>query len=156
MSIAISTPKIAYSIQPANWRDLPILQKLEKACFPKDYWPIFDLVGVLTFPDIVRLKAIYNEKMIGFIAGERRVKENVGWISTIGVFPEYQKQGIGTALIEACELNFKTKCVRLNVRISNREAIHLYHSLGYHEISTWSAYYNDREDALVLEKKLTQ
>jgi len=152
MSVAISTPKIIYSIQPATWRDLPSLRQLEKACFPKDFWPLLDLIGVLTFPDIVRFKASTNEKMVGFVAGERRMHENVGWISTIGVLPEYRKQGIGTDLLEACELNLKMKSVRLNVRISNRKAVRLYLSLGYHEINTWPAYYYDREDALVLEK----
>ena len=155
MDIANSTPKITYSIQPASWRDLPSLNQLEKACFPKDSWPLFDLVGVLTFPDIVRYKAINGEKMIGFIAGERHKHDNLGWISTIGVLPEYRKQGVGTALLEVCELNLKMKSVRLNVRISNREAIQLYRNLGYYEINTWPAYYYDREDALVLEKKLT-
>ena len=30
----------------------------ERACFGKDAWPLLDLIAVLTFVDVVRLKAV--------------------------------------------------------------------------------------------------
>ena len=43
-----------YDIQSANWRDLFALSALEKVCFDQDAWPLLELMGVLTFPGVVR------------------------------------------------------------------------------------------------------
>jgi len=142
-----------YKILNANWRDLNALHHLEQICFPKDGWPLLDLISVLTYPNIVRLKAVVEEKMVGFIAGDRRDEGYLGWIATIGVLPEYRRQGIATALIGECERRLNTAIIRLNVRRSNMEAISLYKQLGYVQISTWPAYYQDGEEALIFEKR---
>jgi ribosomal-protein-alanine N-acetyltransferase len=113
------------------------------------------LIGVLTLPSIIRLKAVIQEdKMVGFIAGDIRQSEKVTWIATIGVLPEYRGQGIGSALLEACEARVPTPSIRLSVRISNQPAIQLYRSFNYNEVGMWPRYYNDKEDALVMEKRL--
>jgi ribosomal-protein-alanine N-acetyltransferase len=143
---------LTYTIQNANWRDLNALRHLEQVCFPKDGWPLLDLIGVLTYPNVVRLKAVVQEKMVGFIAGDRREEGFLGWIATIAVLPEYRRQGIATALILECERQLHTAVVRLNVRRSNAEAISLYKQLGYVQIATWPGYYGDGEEALILEK----
>jgi len=145
--------KITYIIQNANWRDLNALRQLEQICFPKDGWPLLDLIGVLTYPNVVRLKAVIENKMVGFIAGDRREGGFLGWIATIGVLPDYRRQGIATALILECEKRLNTAVIRLNVRRSNLEAISLYKQLGYVQISTWPGYYADGEEALILEKQ---
>lgn len=144
--------RLTYTIQNANWRDLNALRHLEQVCFPKDGWPLLDLIGVLTYPNIVRLKAVVDEKMVGFIAGDRREEGFLGWIATIGVLPDYRRQGIATALISECERQLNTAVVRLNVRRSNSEALSLYKQLGYTQIATWPGYYADGEEALILEK----
>ncbi|MDI6814198.1 MAG: N-acetyltransferase [Desulfitobacteriaceae bacterium] len=144
---------LIYTIQIANWRDLNALRHLEQICFPKDGWPLLDLIGVLTYPNIVRLKAVVGDKMVGFIAGDRREEGYLGWIATIGVLPDYRRHGIATALILECERRLNSAVIRLNVRRSNLEAISLYKQLGYVQISTWPGYYQDGEEALVFEKK---
>ncbi len=103
-------------------------------------------------PGVVRLKAICNDRMVGFVAGDVRRSENLAWIATICVLPEYRRQGIGTALIEECEQRMRVPRVRLSVRRSNQPAIRMYEQLGYHRYGSWSRYYSDGEDALVLEK----
>src|SRR5215813_12216432 len=100
-------------IQPANIMDLNALRRLENACFEKDAWPILDLVAVLTWPDIIRLKAVENGEMIGFIAGDPRQSNGVVWIATVGVDPRYQRRGIGTALMLACEKQVKLPYMKL-------------------------------------------
>lgn len=141
-------------IEPATWRDLNSLRHLEKVCFPLDAWPLWDLVGVLTLPNVVRLKAMMAGEMVGFIAGDIRASERLAWIATIGVLPEYRGRGIGGALLRACEGRLKMPRVRLNVRVSNHPAIHLYLRMGYQQVSIWPRYYQDGEDALILEKSL--
>ena len=66
---------------------------MEQTCFPKDAWPLLDLIGVLTWPGVVRLKAVSDEQMVGFIAGDPRRMEGMAWIATVAVLPEYQRQG---------------------------------------------------------------
>ena len=62
-------------IIPATLFDLNSLRKLEKACFEKDAWPLFDLIAVLTFPEVVRLKAVVDGQMAGFVGGDPRPHE---------------------------------------------------------------------------------
>lgn len=153
-SILSSIPRSQAVIQDASWRDLNSLRNLERVCFPKDAWPLWDLIGVLSLPNIVRLKAMDQVSMVGFIAADIRLHEHMAWIATVGVLPEYRGRGIGTALLQACERRLGVPKVRLNVRLSNQVAIRLYHRLLYHEVGTWPGYYTDGESALVLEKRL--
>jgi ribosomal-protein-alanine acetyltransferase len=141
-------------IDPATWRDLNTLRHLEKVCFPKDAWPLWDLVGVLTLPNVVRLRAAVDSQMIGFIAADIRPSERLAWIATLGVLPEYRGRGIGRALLEACEQLLDVRRVQLNVRASNQAAIQLYQTSGYQRAGIWPTYYQDGEDALVMEKEL--
>jgi len=107
---------------------------------------------VLTFPNVIRLKADHNGRMVGFIAGDIRDHEGVSWIATIGVLPEFRGQGIGRKLLEACEERLPTESIRLCVRASNEAAIRMYRMNGYDIANKWSRYYEDGEDALVMEK----
>jgi ribosomal protein S18 acetylase RimI-like enzyme len=139
-------------ILPANLRDLGPLRHIEQACFPKDAWPLLDLVAVLTWPDVIRLKAVIDHRMVGFIAGDPRRTEGMAWIATLGVLPEYQRQGIGRALLLECEKRLHANRLRLCVRLDNTGAIKLYEQEGYQRVGVWAKYYNDGCDALVMEK----
>ena len=141
-------------IQEASLRDLGALRRLENACFEKDAWPILDLMAVLTWSDVVRLKAVVEDEMIGFVAGDPRPAQNAGWIATIGVDPRYRRRGIARALLNACERRMKYPRMKLTVRISNEAAIALYKREGYRTVDIWKSYYNDGEDGLVMEKIL--
>ncbi|HLO29716.1 MAG TPA: GNAT family N-acetyltransferase [Anaerolineales bacterium] len=141
-------------IQTASLRDLGALRRLEQACFEKDAWPLLDLIAVLTWPDVIKLKAVNDGEMIGFVAGDPRASEGATWIATVGVDPRYQRRGIGRALLRACEEKTKLPRMRLTVRISNNGAISLYEQEGYHSVDIWKRYYNDGEDGLVMEKIL--
>ena len=141
------------NILPATWRDVSELRHLEKVCFPDDAWPLLDILGVLSFPGIIRLKADYQEKMVGFIAGEVRKPKELAWIATFGVLPEFQRQGIGSQLLQACEEALGVEQIRLNVRVGNVPALHLYRGFGYLQIGIWPKYYQGGIDAIVLEKE---
>jgi ribosomal-protein-alanine N-acetyltransferase len=149
-----AAPGSAAIVEPATWRDLSPLRTLEKICFPVDVWPLFDMIGVLTFPGVVRLKATQDGEMVGFIAADIRRAQNLAWISTLGVLPEYRRRGIAKTLLRDCEARLTVPKVRLSVRASNQPATRLYASVGYQQYSIWSRYYSDGEDALILEKSL--
>ena len=141
------------SIEYASLRDLLALRTLERACFPKDSWPMLDLIGVLTMGNVLRLKATYQDEMVGFIAGDVRKAEGVSWIATFCVAPAHQGRGIGKALLSACEERLPMPAIRLSVRASNHIAIRLYLNSGYVKVGEWQRYYNDGEAAIVMEKK---
>lgn len=139
-------------VQPATWRDLNALRQLEVVCFPNDSWPLVDLIGVLVLPNVVRLKAVLDGYMVGFVAGDIRQKEKLAWIATIGVLPAHRRKGIGSLLLRACEEHLPVPRVRLSVRASNQPALNLYERAGYQRYAFWQGYYQDGEGAVVLEK----
>lgn len=139
-------------ILPANLLDISALRQLEKICFPQDAWPLLDLISVLSLSGVVRLKAMQDGRMIGFVAGDPRPSEGISWIATICILPQYRGHGYGRALLEACENQLPTPVVRLCVRPTNEEAIRMYKMAGYYGIDRWGKYYNDGEDGLVMEK----
>ncbi len=138
----------------ATLRDLGSLRRVEQACFPADVWPLLDLIAVLTWPDVVRLKAVVDSQMIGFIAGDPRPSENTSWIATLGVLPDHRRQGIARLMLKTCEERLPTARIRLCVRTNNAAAIYLYESAGYNRMDIWQKYYNDGGDALVMEKSM--
>ncbi|HBX68631.1 MAG TPA: hypothetical protein DEH25_04420 [Chloroflexi bacterium] len=139
-------------IIPATWRDLGALRTLEKVCFPEDGWPLIDLIATLSFSNIIRLKAVIaGEQMVGFVAGDRQ-SQDLAWIATIGVLPEYRRQGLASALLQECETRLETSRIRLSVRLGNHGAIRLYEGFGYQRVDIWPKYYKDGTDAIVFEK----
>ena len=141
-------------IETANLLDLGALRHLEKICFENDAWPLLDLIAVLTWPDVIRLKAVEAGEMVGFIAGDPRQSNGVVWIAMIVVDPRFRRRGIGSALMRACEEQVRLPAVKLTVRISNQVAISMYEKLGYRTSDIWRAYYSDGEDGLIMTKKL--
>jgi len=142
-------------IKTASWRDLFAVQEIERTCFKEDAWPLMELMAALTLPQMVRLKA-GNERLIaGFIAGEMRRSEQTGWILTLGVLPQYRRQGLAAALLLECERRMNMPAVKLSVRRSNQPAIHLYQKLGYAQVDVWKNYYHNGEDGIVMAKKIS-
>lgn len=143
----------SWTIQVAEWRDYSQLKHLERMCFKsEDIWPFWDLIGILTLPGMVRLKAVLDERMVGFIGGEKRPAQNLGWVTTLAVLPAYRRRGVARALLKECEIALDMETIRLTVRASNHPAIHLYENAGYQAVNRWERYYTGGEDGLVLEK----
>jgi N-alpha-acetyltransferase 10/11 len=143
-----------FQLSPAGLGDLSQMRIIEKACFPLDAWPLLELLAVLILPHLVKIKAEVDYKMVGFIGGDAHRGEHIGWITTLGVLPQYQRMGIASALLEQCEKEMGMPVVRLTVRKSNFTAQKLYFGRGYRQVEVWNRYYEGGEDGLILEKKL--
>lgn len=141
---------MTFTISPARFRDLNALRNLEKVVFKEDAWPVVDLLSTLLMPGGIHYKAESDGKVIGFISAENNLFEKVTWVTTVGVIPEYQNQGVGFSLMRAVEDAVNRPSIKLCVRKSNRAAIHLYEKLGYHKENTRHHYYSDGEDAYVM------
>jgi ribosomal protein S18 acetylase RimI-like enzyme len=152
MTINQDQPGSGISYQPATWRDLKAVHQLEKTCFQLDAWPLLDILGALTVPQIVRYKAQEGEKLVGFIAADLRRSQATAWIATLAVLPDYRRKGIGSRLLEMCQETITLPLIKLCVRENNLPAVHLYLNHGYHQVDIWKKYYRGGDDALVLEK----
>jgi ribosomal protein S18 acetylase RimI-like enzyme len=90
------------------------------------------------------LVALLDEKLVGTaMAG---FDGHRGWVYYLGVDPEYQRQGIGTALMRKVEAGLMSLgCPKLNlqIRADNAAVQAFYESLGYFS-----------EDRLSMGKKL--
>ena len=137
-------------VVPAGWRDLWAVRRVENVCFSGDAWPLADILAVLVWPGIIRLKAVLGTDLVGFVSAEER--NRVGWITTLGVVPGYRRRGIGQVLLVACEDRLNSHRVQLCVRRSNISAQQLYLQAGYRQVDVWARYYRGGEDALVMEK----
>jgi ribosomal-protein-alanine N-acetyltransferase len=150
----VAPPADQAIIQPASWRDFRKVLELERACFGSDAWPWIDILAALTFPDTVPLKAVEDGRLVGFVIGDRKRREGLGWIASIGVHPDSRREGVARRLLHACEASLGTRRVRLTLRASNTPALLLYRSSGYVDAGRWRGYYRDGEDAIVMEKVL--
>jgi ribosomal protein S18 acetylase RimI-like enzyme len=144
----------SFQISTAGLGDLSQMRVIEKACFPLDAWPLLELIAVLILPNLVKIKAEVDGKMIGFVGGDAHRGEGIGWITTLGVLPQYQRMGIASALLDQCEKDMGMLVVRLTVRRSNISAQRLYFSRGYQQVNVWERYYEGGEDGFILEKTL--
>jgi ribosomal protein S18 acetylase RimI-like enzyme len=142
-----------FKIIPAGLSDLAQLRVIEQTCFPQDAWPLLELIAVLCIPGLTRLKAVIGDKMVGFAGCEVKHLKGEGWITTIGVLPEYRRTGIASALLDECERQIEMPLIKLSVRKSNISAQKLYFERGYHLNGVWKSYYEGGEDALILEKR---
>jgi ribosomal-protein-alanine N-acetyltransferase len=148
----IETPGGAVEIVTATWRDFNAIRQIENQSFDLDAWPLIDVIGVLTLPNVIRLKAVAAGETVGFIAVDIRRSQGVAWIATIAVSPDHRRKGIGGKLLEEAESQNDLPRMRLTVRRSNRPAINLYHNFGYREVDIWPRYYQGGEDGIVMEK----
>jgi len=145
---------LPFQISHAGLGDLNQLREIEKACFPLDAWPLIELISILILPGEIKIKAEVEQKMVGFICGDAHRGDGVGWITTLGVLPRYQRMGIASTLLDQCEREMGMPVVKLTVRRSNLAAQTLYYERGYRQVDVWKEYYEGGEDGLILQKNL--
>ena len=154
MSENRSIPGSGIRIMPATWHDLRAVHRIEKVCFQADAWPLIDVLGALTIPQVLRYKAQEAESLVGFIAADLRRAQATAWIATLAIMPDHRRKGIASRLLERCESNINLPLIRLSVRENNHPAIALYRKFGYQKVEIWKKYYRGGENALVLEKRM--
>jgi ribosomal-protein-alanine acetyltransferase len=144
------------TIERATWRDTRALTQLDRRSFkPIDVYAWYEFFALCVSPGVIALKALSGGRIIGFIAGDQRRNEGHTIIVTIAVDPDYQRRGLGERLMREVETRSAVPRLQLMVRQSNLPALRLYRKLNYDIVDTWRRYYEDGEDAYVMEKNLT-
>jgi ribosomal protein S18 acetylase RimI-like enzyme len=139
-------------ISPASLRDLRQFLHLERVCFGADAWPVLDVMSVLVWPGQVRLRATIGRRLIGAVVAEPFWGKGISMITTIGVDPDFRRQGVGAALLSSCEALLPGEKIRLTVREDNQPAIRLYERFRYAYLTRVPNYYRDGRSGLVMEK----
>jgi ribosomal-protein-alanine acetyltransferase len=141
--------------------DIPSLQKLEDEA-RLSFWGSENYRRFLNeFPEYFGYKAVViKDGARGNLAGfylARSLFENLE-ILKVGVYTEYQRQGIGTQLMESAYAEgIRRGCRRcfLEVRKSNQNAVQFYYTHKFKIAGTRLNYYSDPvEDAWIMERNL--
>ena len=144
------------TIERATWRDTRALTQLDRRSFkPIDAYAWYEFFALCVSPNVIALKALSGGQIVGFVAGDQRRSDGHTIIVTIAVDPDYQRRGIGERLLREVENRSALPRFQLMVRVSNLPALRLYRKLNYDMVDTWRRYYEDGEDAYVMEKNLT-
>jgi len=136
----------------AGLRDLAAVLEIERRCFAGDAWPLLDVIGVLAWPEVVRLKAVTQGRVVGFVAADPNHHGDAAMIATLAVLPEYRRQRIAWRLLEACEAMLKAGRICLTVRADNTSAQQLYEAFGYRITGSVARYYSDGAAGIAMEK----
>jgi ribosomal-protein-alanine acetyltransferase len=129
---------------------------LEKEIFGTDAWTLAQIKEELSGSRRLYLAALDDENIVGY-AGIAANGESAD-IHNVAVRERYRRQGIARRLIARLEKWAKDQgaiSAILEMRVGNQEALPLYLSLGYKEISRRKDYYASGVDAIVMQKDLT-
>jgi len=105
----------------------------------------------------VKVSAKVNGEIVGF--GELSMVLDVADVIDVEVDYAYRRRGIGREICNrliAFAAENSVKILTLEVRKSNQTAKALYEKLGFRTISERAKYYEDNEDAIIMQLKLPE
>jgi ribosomal-protein-alanine N-acetyltransferase len=154
----MTSRKLEAILQPMSIEDLEACWVLDQLCFPPCEAYDRDMVRyLLTHQGRVSYKIINSlEKMLGFAIGLVEDDET-GHIISIAISPEARSRGYGRWLMQRLEDGFRLRnvmSIHLEVRTTNKHAIHLYTKLSFFIVERLKQYYADGGDAYLMVKSL--
>ena len=156
-SLARVPRRVPVAIRRARPSDVSALVTLEERCFTSDRLSRRNFQRLLREGHCICLVAERGGVVVGYGLVLLHGSTALAHLYSIAVDPKRQGEGIGTALLEACEEEARAAgraVLRLEVRPDNASAIRRYRAGGYKEIGTYADYYEDHSDALRMEKQL--
>lgn len=137
-----------------NKDHVPQIARLEAQCF-SDPWSEKSVASELENPLSLWLVAEENGQVCGYVGSQTVLDESD--MMNVAVDPGFRRRGIARTLIETliAELSkMGSRCLRLEVRVSNENARALYARMGFQQLGLRKNYYhNPKEDALILGKE---
>lgn len=133
---------------------VPQIAQLERLCF-SDPWSEKSIASELQNPLSLWLVAEEDGRVLGYVGSQTVLDESD--MMNVAVDLGYRRRGIARALIEALIAALAeggSRCLKLEVRVSNESARNLYESMGFQKLGLRKNYYqNPKEDALILGKE---
>jgi ribosomal-protein-alanine N-acetyltransferase len=141
-------------IRPVRSSEIEQVSLIEQACF-KDPYPTYFLSQLARDNPETFLVLSLDDQVIGYGVIDRW--EGHDHLISIAVLPDRRKSGFGEALLRELENRIsRDRVLKLEVRQSNGPAIQLYSKRGFTRTGVVEGYYTDGEDAIIMEKRLSQ
>ncbi len=137
-------------IRDLTYADLPRVISVERRAFPTP-WSLAMFVLELSKSSGICLAAIHDGRLVGYLICSRY--DTVWHVMNVAVDIDHQHKGVASALLAELYERVGDDGARftLEVRRSNRVAIHLYEREGFRAAGLRRRYYQDNgEDALVM------
>ncbi|HEX9024525.1 MAG TPA: ribosomal protein S18-alanine N-acetyltransferase [Geobacteraceae bacterium] len=144
------------AIRPMTEDDLEAVQAIERASFPRP-WNREHFLDELKSPHAFPLAAVAGDgTVIGYIFPRLLLDE--GEILNVAVARACCGRGVGRRLVQRAIADCRkggAVFVSLEVRCSNTAAISLYRRLGFTETGRRRRYYENGEDAILMDYHFT-
>ena len=99
--------------------------------------------------------ALCDGRIAGFLVAWRVLDETQ--VAELGVHPDFRRRGLGRLLVSEAMEEARSRgssAERLEVREGNAAARRLYESMGFVSVGRRPKYYEGREDAILMDKKI--
>ena len=142
-------------IRDMELKDISRVMEIEAVTF-KAPWKEDEMLYELNVNKFSNMAVILNDNLIvGFY--DYWVTFDSATIAQIAIDPVYQRQHLGSLLMEEILKDAKAKKVRtitLEVRKNNEKAVKLYQKFGFIQTLVKEKYYSNGDDALYMIKEL--
>lgn len=132
--------------------DFDVIYNIEKKAYPIPWSE--KIMSSMVSGNEYKIKITYYDKVVAYVFIMIALDEST--VLNITVDPDYQSKGLGRKLLQYVKAELNKKgiiSIFLEVRESNRNALALYESEGFHEIDIRKNYYptkKGREDAIIM------
>lgn len=145
------------TIRRAEREDLDAIYACEQACFddPWSYPMLYE--DICENRGAIYLVVLCDHKVVGYCGTHIVLDES--HITNICVLPEYRGRGLAKRMMHALQDMSERRgalAMTLEVRVSNRVALHLYRKCGFTVQGIRKKYYRGREDAYVMWNQRTR
>lgn len=143
-------------IRKANLGDLKIVHDIETESFGDGSYPLFVLRQLFDISSDYFLVAEKDGVLRGYILGNYSTQTNEGWILSLGVHPKARGENLGKLLAKKMIMLLEDANVldiSLTVHPENTAAIKIYEALDFEVMGSYSNYYFDHTDRLVMKRK---
>jgi len=147
---------VGVKFRPMNQLDLVPTFAIEKSAYGKEAWTMAQFKEEFASKDRMYVVGESGGELIAY-AGVVNLAGTAD-VLTLTVTDEHRRKGIGRELLRRLidwSRTQKCEAIMLEVRVGNEEAIPLYESFGFIEISRRKDYYGPGKTAIVMRKELT-
>jgi len=147
---------VGVKFRPMNQLDLVPAFAIEKDAYGKEAWTVAPFKEEFAGKDRMYVAGEFAGELIAY-AGVVNLAGTAD-VLTITVADGHRRKGIGRELLRRLidwSRTQKCEAIMLEVRVGNEEAIPLYESFGFIEISQRKDYYGPGKTAIVMRKELT-
>lgn len=153
--IDITADKFQY--RPANINDIDALITLEEACFSSDKLSRRSFKRFIVNQQSIVHVCFKQEKIVAYLLIVFHRGTRLARLYSMAVLSDYRGLGLSKKLLDAGEnlaLDKGALYLRLEVNSTNHVAIALYKKLNYREFAFIKNYYEDKSDAIRMQKRI--